>query len=185
MNPTAAVEEPARPPGLPSLMLPVRGGSNCLWAGHHLPPAPTDALPWLVCHGGPGIPSDSLFPLMGPWHRPVIFFDQLGCGRSERPDPAVHARLAETRQTASCGHPRCGAPCPARKARGLWSAAGGLPADPRGIRCRCWVVPNRGGGNFLIWGAFQLYSPGMSCLVTVTRPTFWPERRNNSSPENS
>lgn len=70
-------------------MLPVRGGSCCLWAGQHLPAARTDSLPLLVCHGGPGVPSDYLFPLMGLLQRPVIFFDQLGCGRSERPDPAV------------------------------------------------------------------------------------------------
>jgi len=70
-------------------MLPVRGGCNRLWAGHHLPTASTDSLPLLVCHGGPGIPSDYLFPLVGPLLRPVIFFDQLGCGRSDRPDPEV------------------------------------------------------------------------------------------------
>jgi proline iminopeptidase len=68
-------------------MLPVRGGTFRLWAGHHLPTSSTDSLPLLVCHGGPGIPSDYLFPLVGELHRPVIFFDQLGCGRSDRPDP--------------------------------------------------------------------------------------------------
>jgi proline iminopeptidase len=47
----------------------------------------TDGLPLLVCHGGPGIPSDYLFPLIGQLRRPVIFFDQLGCGRSDRPNP--------------------------------------------------------------------------------------------------
>jgi hypothetical protein len=31
--------------------------------------------------------------------------------------------------------------------------------------------------------AAQLYSPGRSCLLTVTRPTFWPEKRSSSSPE--
>ena len=41
-----------------------------------------------MCHGGPGIPSDYLFPLVEILQRPVIFFDQLGCGRSERPEPA-------------------------------------------------------------------------------------------------
>lgn len=77
------------PPGLRSLMLPVRGGSCQLWAGQHQPAAPTDSLPLLVCHGGPGVPSDYLFPLVGNVQRPVIFFDQLGCGRSDRPSPDV------------------------------------------------------------------------------------------------
>jgi len=77
------------PAGLVSLRLPVRGGSCRLWAGHYHPAVPTDALPLLVCHGGPGVPSDYLFPLIGQLSRPVIFFDQLGCGRSDRPSPDV------------------------------------------------------------------------------------------------
>ncbi len=85
----AAVERTALPPGLRSLMLPVRGGTCRLWAGHHLPAAATESWPLLVCHGGPGVPSDYLFPLVGQLRRPVIFFDQLGCGRSDRPTPDV------------------------------------------------------------------------------------------------
>jgi len=76
------------PPSLNSLLLPVRAGVCRLWAGRHLPPAFTEELPLLVCHGGPGVPSDYLFPLVGLLKRPVIFFDQLGCGRSDRPEPA-------------------------------------------------------------------------------------------------
>ena len=70
-------------------MVPVRHGSSRLWAGYHLPTASTDSLPLLVCHGGPGVPSDYLFPLIGSLNRPVMFFDQLGCGRSDRPSPEV------------------------------------------------------------------------------------------------
>jgi len=76
------------PPDLTALMVPVRDGACRLWVGRHQPPALTDALPLLVCHGGPGVPSDYLFPLAEILQRPVIFFDQLGCGRSERPEPA-------------------------------------------------------------------------------------------------
>lgn len=77
----------AKPPELQVLSLPVRNGSCQLWAGRHLPAASTNALPLLVCHGGPGVPSDYLFPLVEILQRPVIFFDQLGCGRSDRPEP--------------------------------------------------------------------------------------------------
>lgn len=43
--------------------------------------------PLLCVHGGPGIPHDYLEPLGDlASRRPVIFYDQLGCGRSERPD---------------------------------------------------------------------------------------------------
>ncbi len=44
-------------------------------------------LPLLVLHGGPGFTSEyvrSLEDLAA--ERPVVFYDQLGCGRSERPD---------------------------------------------------------------------------------------------------
>jgi proline iminopeptidase len=43
--------------------------------------------PLLLLHGGPGFPSQYLEPLaaLGD-ERPVIFYDQLGCGRSDRPD---------------------------------------------------------------------------------------------------
>lgn len=50
--------------------------------------------PLLVLHGGPGIPHDYLdnLDLLGD-ERPVVFYDQLGCGRSDRPDdPALWTR---------------------------------------------------------------------------------------------
>ncbi|HJY71748.1 MAG TPA: proline iminopeptidase-family hydrolase [Streptosporangiaceae bacterium] len=43
-------------------------------------------VPVLCLHGGPGMPHDYLEPLAGlAASRPVIFYDQLGCGRSDRP----------------------------------------------------------------------------------------------------
>ncbi|MBO0769884.1 MAG: proline iminopeptidase-family hydrolase [Actinobacteria bacterium] len=42
--------------------------------------------PLLCLHGGPGMPHDYLEPLADlAVTRPVIFYDQLGCGRSDRP----------------------------------------------------------------------------------------------------
>ena len=42
--------------------------------------------PLLCLHGGPGMPHDYLEPLEDlAARRPVIFYDQLGCGRSDRP----------------------------------------------------------------------------------------------------
>ncbi len=46
-----------------------------------------NATPLLTLHGGPGYPHDYLEPLADlADERPVIFYDQLGCGRSDRPD---------------------------------------------------------------------------------------------------
>lgn len=44
--------------------------------------------PVLMLHGGSGIPHDRLEPLKALVEagRPVIFYDQLGCGNSDRPD---------------------------------------------------------------------------------------------------
>jgi proline-specific peptidase len=43
-------------------------------------------VPLLVLHGGPGIPHDYLEPLEAlADQRPVVFYDQLGCGNSDRP----------------------------------------------------------------------------------------------------
>jgi proline-specific peptidase len=43
-------------------------------------------VPLLCLHGGPGIPHDYLEPLEDlAAERPVVFYDQLGCGRSDRP----------------------------------------------------------------------------------------------------
>lgn len=44
-------------------------------------------IPLLVLHGGPGIPHDYLEPLEALGReRPVVFYDQLGCGASDWPD---------------------------------------------------------------------------------------------------
>lgn len=62
--------------------IPVRGGRvwyQVIGAG--------DAIPLLTLHGGPGFPHDYLEPLAElADERPVIFYDQLGCGRSDRPE---------------------------------------------------------------------------------------------------
>jgi len=43
-------------------------------------------VPLLTLHGGPGVGHDYLEPLEGlASDRPVVFFDQLGCGRSDKP----------------------------------------------------------------------------------------------------
>ncbi|MGE0441651.1 MAG: alpha/beta fold hydrolase [Gemmatimonadales bacterium] len=49
-------------------------------------------IPLVLLHGGPGIPCGAFDPLMDRLapERPVIRYDQLGCGRSDRPaDPSL------------------------------------------------------------------------------------------------
>jgi len=68
--------------------------------------ANSPGIPLLVLHGGPGAPHDYLENLaLLADERPVIFYDQLGCGRSDRPDdPSLWrverfvAELAKVRQ---------------------------------------------------------------------------------------
>jgi proline iminopeptidase len=44
-------------------------------------------IPLLILHGGPGASHDYLEPLAElSVERPVVFYDQLGCGNSDRPD---------------------------------------------------------------------------------------------------
>jgi proline-specific peptidase len=51
-------------------------------------PTTNGKLPLLVLHGGPGVPHDYLEELarLADGGRPVVFYDQLGCGKSEHPD---------------------------------------------------------------------------------------------------
>jgi proline-specific peptidase len=49
-------------------------------------------LPLLVLHGGPGVPHDYLedLAMLAETGRPAVFYDQLGCGKSDHPDdPAL------------------------------------------------------------------------------------------------
>ena len=62
--------------------IPVRGGR--VW---YQVIGEGDAIPLLTLHGGPGVPHDYLETLDELVdERPVIFYDQLGCGRSDRPE---------------------------------------------------------------------------------------------------
>ena len=46
-----------------------------------------ESVPLVTLHGGPGYPSVSLQPLEALANdRPVVFYDQLGCGNSDRPE---------------------------------------------------------------------------------------------------
>jgi proline iminopeptidase len=68
-------------------MVEVPGGA--VWTGRYGvgDGAAGDALPLVCLHGGPGFPSFYLEPMLALGdEREVVFYDQLGCGRSERPD---------------------------------------------------------------------------------------------------
>jgi len=61
--------------------IPVTGGN--IW--YKIVGANRKKIPLLVLHGGPGTPHDYLEPLEAlSDERPVIFYDQLGCGNSDK-----------------------------------------------------------------------------------------------------
>ena len=66
------------------------GASDTLWYRVHRPELLTKAsgaAPLVVLHGGPQVPSDYLFALARlSDERAVVFYDQLGCGRSDCPE---------------------------------------------------------------------------------------------------
>lgn len=87
----------------------VTGGS--VWTARLGPPEGTPAL---LLHGGPGAASDYMHPLAERLadHRPVVVYDQLGCGRSDQPDDTslwtVDRSVAEVDQVrAALGLERC------------------------------------------------------------------------------
>jgi proline iminopeptidase len=88
-------------------MIPVPGGQ--VW--YRIVGGEAPGLPLLVLHGGPGAPHDYLENLAAlADERPVVFYDQLGCGRSERPDdpalwqlPRFVAELAAVREALGLG----------------------------------------------------------------------------------
>ena len=67
--------------------IPVTGGN--VWYKMIGPQQPR--IPLVILHGGPGAPHDYLEPLsVLADERPVVFYDQLGCGHSDKPDdPAL------------------------------------------------------------------------------------------------
>lgn len=71
---------PAHPDRERTGTIPVTGGQ--VW--YHIFGADREGIPLLVLHGGPGAPYDYLIPLAALANtRPVVFYDQLGCGNSD------------------------------------------------------------------------------------------------------
>lgn len=69
-------------PGFRQGYIEVTGGK--IW--YRIEGANKPGTPLLVIHGGPGVPHDYLKPLEAlADERPVIFYDQLGCGNSNKP----------------------------------------------------------------------------------------------------
>ena len=94
-------------------------------------PAPAK-FPLLVLHGGPGGPSDYLQPLeeLTDSGRPIVFYDQLGCGNSDQPhDPSLWRVEFFLEELATV-----------RQELGLWAASISLATLGEG--CSPWSMPS-------------------------------------------
>ncbi len=93
----------------------------------------TGATPLLCLHGGPGFTHYYLEPLEAlAEHRRVIFYDQLGCGRSDRPDDlslwTVDRFVEELAQVRAALQP--GPPAPVRQFLGRHAGHAVHPRPP-------------------------------------------------------
>lgn len=85
-----------------------RGMKHKLWYRAHNAEFLHDKPPLIVCHGGPQVPSDYLFDLAELDNdRCIVFYDQLGCGRSETADAdsgayGIEKSVDDLRQLLSC-----------------------------------------------------------------------------------
>lgn len=62
-----------------------------------------EALPLLLLHGGPGASHNYLLPIEAlAAERPVIFYDQLGCGQSDAPPHPGHYRIDRFMDELDC-----------------------------------------------------------------------------------
>lgn len=67
----------------------VPGGK--IWSQRHTTPEGENNTPIILLHGGPGVPHNYLLNLsLLSKQRPVIFYDQLGCGKSSLPGEHKH-----------------------------------------------------------------------------------------------
>ena len=96
-----------------------------------------DALPVLLLHGGPGAAHDYMLPLAERLseHRPAIVYDQLGCGRADKPDDTslwtVDRSVTEVDQVrAALGLDRCHL---LGQSWGGWLAIDYMARGPEGI----------------------------------------------------
>jgi L-proline amide hydrolase len=68
-------------------------GYRTWWRRYSPPGGEEGQVPLIMVHGGPGMPwglDEAVLELAGDLGRPVVFYDQVGCGRSDRPDdPSV------------------------------------------------------------------------------------------------
>ena len=115
-------------------------------------------IPLLILHGGPGASHDYLEPLAElSVERPVVFYDQLGCGNSDRPDDLSLWTVARYAMSAGLTPGPTALKGPSKNSDTPFTGACGGPANSR-LPALSGITNGRTAERLILAGSFYMRS---------------------------